>query len=522
MPKPVQASSYTFRDIIEGGFLYVDKTRYLYELLRYPKGIYFLARPRRFGKSLTLATLEEICKGNKELFRGLWIYQSDYPWTEYPIIRIDFSRYQVRNVAELEVRIQRHLRQVAEQYQITLDEGPFDIQFADLVIKLAGEKQVVILIDEYDKPILDNIDNLAEAGEIRRTLKSFYGSIKSLDQYLRFVFITGISKFSRVGIFSDMNNLDDLTLDPRMAAALGITEDELRTNFAEHIATFAQKEGVTPEALLQKIRHWYNGFCFVEGGPSVYNPFSTLQLFNKQRFANYWFETDTPSFLIKLIQQNNYDIRQLDNLELSVLGFSTYELEELEIIPLLFQTGYLTIKGYTPGRQLYQLGYPNMEVENAFLTYLLSAFNQVAKGLNESHLWKLLDALQAHDFARFFEVLAVFFANIPYDLHIAQEKYYQTIFYLLFRLLGIYADAEVKTNVGRIDAVVELAGQIFLFEFKLDKNADEALQQIQDQAYYQKYRLTPKAITLVGANFDSAKRQVTEWKTLQATTGKGA
>jgi hypothetical protein len=520
MIQPVQASSYTFRRLIEGGYVYVDKTRYLYELIREAIGIYFLARPRRFGKSLTVSTLEEIFKGNKELFRGLWLYESDYTWPTHPVIHIDFSRYQVRTVADLEVRIQRHLRQIAEQYHITLDDGPFDIQFEDLVVKLSAENQVVILIDEYDKPILDNIDNLAEAQHIRRTLKSFYGAIKSLDQYLRFVFITGISKFSRVGIFSDMNNLDDLTMDVRMAAALGITEDELRTNFQGHIAAFAQKEGITPEVLLEKIRHWYNGFCFVEGCPTVYNPFSTLQLFNKQRFANYWFETGTPTFLIKLIQQNNYDIRQLDALELSALGFSTYELEELEIIPLLFQTGYLTIKGYRAERQLYQLGYPNMEVENAFLTHLLAAFNQVSKGLNESHLWKLIDALQAQDFPRFLEVLAVFFANIPYDLHVAQEKYYQTIFYLIFRLLGVYADAEVKTNTGRIDAVVELADQLFLFEFKLDKSAAEALPQIKNQEYYQKYRLRPKAITLIGANFDSEKRQVTEWKTQKDPAGQ--
>ena len=511
MSKPVQASSYTFQDIIRDGFLYVDKTRYLYELIQ-RKGIYFLARPRRFGKSLTISTLEEIFQGNKELFRGLWLYDSDYNWQSYPVIRIDFSRHLVRTEADLQVRIKRMLHNIANQHQITLDEGPFDIQFEDLVLKLATEKQVVILVDEYDKPLLDNIDDLAEAKRIRDTLKSFYGLIKSMDQYIRFVFITGISKFSRIGIFSNMNNLDDLTLDRRMATGLGITEEELRSNFQEHIAAFAQREGITADALLAKIRDWYNGFCFVDGCATVYNPFSTLQLFNKQYFANYWFETGTPTFLLKLIKQNRYDIRQLDNLELSVLGFSNYELEDLELIPLLFQTGYLTIKGYNPARQLYQLGYPNREVESAFLTYLLADFNQAPKGLNDGYLWKLIDALQAQDLPNFFMVLAVFFANIPYDLHLPQEKYYQTIFYLIFRLLGIHTEAEVKTNEGRIDAVVELPGQIFLFEFKLDKSADEALQQIKANEYFQKYRLKPKTITLVGVNFDSEKRQITEWK----------
>jgi hypothetical protein len=300
-------------------------------------------------------------------------------------------------------------------------------------------------------------------------------------------------------------------MDLRFATALGITETELRQDFQEHLARFAQQEGQTAEALLQTIRDWYNGFCFVRECERVYNPYSTLQLFNKRYFANYWFETGTPTFLIKLIKAQGYDIRQVETLELTELGFSTYELERLEIIPLLFQTGYLTIKSYNPERQLYQLGYPNQEVENAFLTHLLTAFNDVPQGLHEGYLWQMADALKKGDLAQFFAVLAVFFADIDYDLHLAQEKYYQTIFYLIFRLMGITTDAEVKTNVGRIDAVVTLADHIFLFEFKLDQTAAIALQQIKDRDYAAKYRGKDKPITLVGANFDSRTRTVTEW-----------
>lgn len=266
MPQPVQASSYTLREIIEGGFVYVDKTRYIYQLVRYNIGTFFLARPRRFGKSLMISTLDEIFQGNKEFFQGLWLYESDYNWEPHPIIRIDFSRHQIRTVADLEVRIKRHLSQIASRYSITLDEGPFDIQLEDLILKLSAEKRVVILIDEYDKPITDNIANLAEAQRIRDTLRSFYGTLKSMDQYIRFIFITGISKFSKVGIFSAMNHLDDLTPDPRFATALGITEDELQEYFEEHITALAQQESVTIEVIRQKIRNWYNGFCFVRGG----------------------------------------------------------------------------------------------------------------------------------------------------------------------------------------------------------------------------------------------------------------
>jgi hypothetical protein len=515
MLKPIQPSIYTFRRIINGGFIYIDKTRYLYELVRYAAGVYFLARPRRFGKSLTISTLEEIFLGNKELFRGLFLYDSDYQWESYPVLRIDFSLHRIRNSEELEVRIKRHLSLLAQRYGVTLVEAPFDIQFEDLILKLAtthNHQQVVILIDEYDKPIIDNLENLPEAERIRDTLKSFYTIIKAMDQYIRFAFITGISKFTRVGIFSGLNNLTDLTFNPRFATLIGLTEEEIKQALAPYITNLATAEGMTEAIFVEKMRQWYDGFCFVHGCENVYNPFSVLNLFYQQRFANYWFESGTPTFLIKLIQERGYDIRQLDRLELTELGFSTYEIEHLEIVPLLFQTGYLTIQGYDPTSQRYQLGYPNNEVQNSFLTYLLSAFSTVPKGFNEGHLWGLIDALTAHKLDEFFAVLKVFFANIPYDLHLAQEKYYQTIFYLVFRLLGIYTEAEVKTNDGRIDAVVELKTDIFLFEFKLDDSAKEALKQIKEHEYAQKYRGKGKPITLVGANFDSEKRTVTTWK----------
>lgn len=515
MPKPIQPSIYTFRRIINGGFVYIDKTRYLYELVRYAAGIYFLARPRRFGKSLTISTLEEIFLGNKELFRGLFLYDSDYQWESYPVLRIDFSLHQIRNRDELEVRIKRHLFLLAQRYGVTLVEAPFDIQFEDLILKLAtnhSSQQVVILIDEYDKPIIDNLENLPDAERIRDTLKSFYAVIKAMDQYIRFAFITGISKFSRVGIFSGLNNLTDLTFNPRFATLVGLTEDEIKQELAPYITDLAAAEDMTESALLQNIRQWYDGFCFVHGCENVYNPFSVLNLFYQQRFTNFWFESGSPTFLIKLIKERSYDVRQLEHLELTELGFSTYEIEHLELVPLLFQTGYLTIQGYDPTNQQYQLGYPNHEVQNSFLTYLLSAFSTVPKGFNEGHLWGLIEALKAHKLDEFFAVLGVFFANIPYDLHLAQEKYYQTIFYLVFRLLGVYTEAEVKTNDGRIDAVVALKTEIFLFEFKLNDSADEALKQVKDNQYAEKYRGKGKSITLIGANFDSGKRTVTAWK----------
>ncbi len=363
MVKPLPTSIQTFKDLINGGYLYVDKTHYLYELIQHPKGVYFLARPRRFGKSLLISTLAEIFKGNKALFRGLWLYDSPYTWQVSPVIRIDFSQESVRTAADLREVIGVYLQEIAGAHGLTLAEAPYQRQFRWLIRQLASEQQVAILIDEYDKPIIDNLENLRTAQEIQEVLKDFYTVIKAMDQYIRFVFITGISKFSRVGVFSAMNNLTDLTLSPRFATMLGLTETEIQANFQAHITTFAHQENGPEEALLAQIRRWYNGFRFVGDGEPVYNPFSVIHLFYHQRFANYWFETGTPTFLVKLVKDQQYDITQLNHLELREVAFSTYDLENLAVTPLLYQTGYLTIKAYDPKTRKYTLAYPNYEVE---------------------------------------------------------------------------------------------------------------------------------------------------------------
>lgn len=515
MSKPLPTTTANLRNIIEGGFLYIDKTRYLYDLVKNSKGAYFLSRPRRFGKSLLLSTLEELFHGNRELFRGLWIDQSDYTWRSHPVIRLDFAQEPTNSATGLVDAINSYLVEIAAANGIELEEGPYYRRFRHLIQKLANEKPIVILIDEYDKPLIENLHNLDEAKKIRDVLKAFYAVIKAMDRYIRLSFITGISKFSKVGVFSDLNNLIDLSMNGAFATALGLTEAEIRHDLAEYIHEFAQREGVQEEAFIEKMRHWYNGFCFAPNAENVYNPFSTLNLFYHQRFANYWFESGTPTFLIKLIHRQNYDVEQLNELELGELGFSTYDLEHLAIVPLLFQTGYLTIKDYNPERQRYRLDYPNYEVESAFFVYLLDAFSYTQQGFSEAYLDQLLDTLQQQNLDRFFAVLRVFFANIDYDLHLDYEKYYQTIFYVLFMLMGLRIVAEVKTNYGRIDAVVEMDERIYLFEFKLDKNAQMAVEQLKNHTYYQKYQLRGKPIICVGANFDTKSRTVEDWVSMQ-------
>lgn len=513
MRKPLPIGTYSFRDMIEGGLVYVDKTRWIYELVQHPKGIYFLSRPRRFGKSLLLSILEEIFHGDKELFRGLWLYESDYQWSQHPVIHIDFSRERVYNAAELEDFISSYLEEIAEEHGIELAPAPYQRRFHRLIRQLARQgKKVVILIDEYDKPLLDNIENLAEAIQIRERLKAFYTVIKAMDAHVRFVFLTGVSKFSKVGVFSGLNNLRDLTMSTQFAAMLGLTETEINHNLAEYVAAFAIKEGMSPNELLNKVRNWYNGFCFAAEGENVYNPFSTLLVFEEQRFANFWFETGTPTFLINLIRNKGYDIENVDALNVPETVFSTYELENLNIVPLLFQTGYLTIKDYDKATQLYTLYYPNYEIENAFLNVLLKSFHSTQSELVEQHLWDLVRALRANNLDEFFNTLDIFFAQVPYTIQIKEEKYYQSVFYLIFKLLGLKIDAEVCTNEGRIDAVIELAEQIYLFEFKLDSSAEEALKQIKTTHYYERYQSSPKTLLLIGVNFSTEKRRVDGWK----------
>ena len=498
----------TFSDIIQNDYLYIDKTQKIFNLVKNPKGVYFLSRPRRFGKSLLISTLNEIFEGNQNLFKNLWIYNADYAWEKHPVVRIDFSKSKAKNTDELINYILYQLDKTAGLYGIKLEQTQYDIKFDELLTKLSKINKVVVLIDEYDKPIIDNIENKGLAVEFREILKGFYTIIKACDEYIRFVLLTGVSKFSRAGIFSGLNNLKDISMDIRYSSLLGITRKEMETCFKEHITLFAKSEDVNKAELIEKIVFWYNGFCFSRNCEKVFNPFSGLLLFDRKEFGNYWFESATPSFLIKLIKEKNFDLTGLDGLNISESAFSSYEIENLKIIPILFQTGYLTIAGYNKERMEYTLAYPNFEVKNSMTEYLAEAYSFVEREFVHGYAWKLIDALCEHDFESFFETLRIFFANIPYDLHINKEKYYQTIFYLVFSLIGLKVEAEVKTNMGRIDAVI-IDKDIYIFEFEFNGDKNKALKQIRDKKYFEKFKGKDKEIYLFGVEF--ADRNVGEW-----------
>jgi hypothetical protein len=495
--QPLPIGIQTFKDLREGNYLYVDKTKQLYSLIEESKGAYFLSRPRRFGKSLTLSVLDEIFSGNKDLFKRLWIHDSLWEWKKYPVLRFDFSKQKAKTQEELIHFIYQELEWNAKRNSVTLETSEYYAQFHELIQKCGSKDKVVILIDEYDKPIIDHLENTEKALEMREIMKGFFTVLKGSDPYIRFLLLTGVSKFSKADVFSNLNHLEDISLRDSFCDLIGITEEELESNFKEYILKLSEKEKTDYPGTLSKIREYYNGYSFSPEGTSVYNPFSTLLLLKSQSFEHHWFETGTPEFLVKLILKNQYDIVSIP-FQTDAIRFSTYEVDDLSITPLLVQTGYLTIKSYDRTERLYTLDYPNFEVKDAFLNYLFRKIQTKEEGTPYSY--RLSKAFGENDLQTCIEILREIFLTIEYDIQINQEKYYQTIFHLIFTLLGFRIHTEVKTNRGRIDAVVE-SKSIYLFEFKLNGTKEEALSQIKEKKYYEKYISKGKPIYLVGLEF---------------------
>ncbi|MBF0407655.1 MAG: ATP-binding protein [Candidatus Riflebacteria bacterium] len=515
--KPITTSTFTFRDIREGGYLYVDKTAIFHSLVQQFKGVFFLSRPRRFGKSLTISTLEEIFNGNKDLFEGLAIYNLPYNWKKYPVIRIDLGSRQADTSEKLEAKLLEAISENAHRFNLKTSGVDSSSHFLSLISQISeSQGKVVILIDEYDKPILGNIDN-PQVGEILKVLKAFYSVVKTADASIRFAFLTGVSKFSKVSVFSDLNNLTDLTMDSRYAAFLGFTQEELEMSFSEYIELLTKKEGISRQELIAKIRNYYNGYRFSEENVTVYNPVSCGKLFETQKFANYWFETGTPTMLINLMKNRRMDIDEEKKRWVDSEAFSAYEVERLEILPLLFQTGYMTIADTRQIGSLtqYRLDFPNLEVATSFTKVLLS--RQTDKPMNEvtSAFGNLLAGFFQNDLGAVFLALQSLFAGINQELHIPLEKYYQSLFVMVFRLLGAEIQTEVKTADGRIDAIVQGADTTYIIEFKLNGTAKEAIDQIRDKNYCLPYKNTGKKIIAVGVEFSREKRNITEWLTEQ-------
>jgi hypothetical protein len=493
-----------FRDIIQSGFVYVDKTRLIHTLIESGK-YYFLSRPRRFGKSLLLSTIGEIFRGSRELFKGLWIVDH-WDWNQkYPVIHISFSNIGVQTLG-LERAIFEGIGENAERLGISLTKTTIDLQFKELVQKAAGNSKVVILIDEYDKPIIDNLDDFALAETNRNIMKNLYSVLKGADAYIRFLMITGVSRFSKVSIFSDLNNLNDITLSTRFGAIAGITQEELERDFSEEIKQLEQDN----PSILQEIKAWYNGYSW-DVKTRVYNPFSLLSFMAEPVFRNYWFATGSPSFLIKQIKgKGEFDF---DNIHLGEISLGNFDITDTLSAPLLFQTGYLTLKNYDPELQMYELGYPNKEVKASLLDALLSAYREVFPGDSMAVTGNLKTALAAANIQKIIEGLNAIISTIPYDHWRADtESIFHIITHLTFKKIGVDVESEVHSSKGRCDVLVKTARYIYVMELKLNGSAQEALQQILQKEYLAPYQTDKRKKIAIGINFSSQERNVTGYE----------
>lgn len=502
----------TLKIMLEEDYLYVDKTEIIHNLITRGR-FYFLARPRRFGKSLLISTLKEIFLGNKELFKDLWIGKSGYDWKSYAVLHFDFSALDISSASALENSLCVALDRRAKVHGIDLTQFTTPgLKLTILVQELALKGRVVILIDEYDSPLIGNLDDIQICAANRKVLKNFFSVLKSLDESLKAIFITGVTKFSKTSLFSGLNNLNDITMDPKASTLLGYTQAEIDTYFLPYMASFAQHEHTNVAAIKEEMINWYNGYRFSKDLLKVFNPFSVLYYLEKEQKSNYWLESGTPSFFIELLKSEYFVLEDLETIHFSEKSLGTFDIERIPLISILFQTGYLTIVEAFPERQEYRLDFPNIEVRESFKKYLLVAASRTDITLVERATSLLSQALIANDIPLFCSHIQSLFANVPFHLHIGQERYYHSLLQIIGSLLGLDIQSEVVTDKGRIDLVLKTKTHIYIIELKLNQPAKMALEQIEANKYYEKYRLQEKKIVLVGLSFSSVKKKLTlDW-----------
>lgn len=503
-----------FSRIRSEGFLYIDKTQVIHRMIT--QGVaYFLSRPRRFGKSLLISTLEALFLGKKELFSKLWIDSSDYTWKVYPVIRMDISKTVSSSPEALSTSLQEIIKVNAEKYNVRGIERPFpSLSLSALVTELSKKSPVVILIDEYDKPLVHHLDNMDIVAKNREILRDFYTMIKALDEHLHFVFVTGVSKFSKVSLFSGMNNLVDISLSPNYSSLLGLTEEEICQNLADELRHVSESRNKDETTNFKEMKQWYNGYLFSQSADSirVYNPLSVFQFLQNARLDNYWFTTATPTFAIDLIKKQKYPVPNLEQGTIVGKEIETdHEVYTIDLPTLLFQTGYLTIDRYDENSWTYLLKFPNEEVRRSFLEQLLFEFSEMRPSEIHTILFKLLNHLKNKNLNDFFETFNTLFHSIPHQIHLKQEAYYHSLIYLVLKVLGFAVQSEVSTNSGRVDMVLKTDQFIYIFEFKIDADAETAMNQIFDKGYHQQFRIESKEIILVGVNFDTKTRTLNSW-----------
>ncbi len=518
----------SFDQIISEGYIYIDKTKLIYDLVQNGK-IYFLSRPRRFGKSLLVSTLECYFQGRKDLFKGLAMEELEEDWKQYPVFHIDFNGKDFTKENELESVLTEFVEKQELKYGKSPLASTLGSRFRD-VIKAAHDKtgqRAVVLIDEYDKPLLDVMDldmyvtinesKITLESHNRNTLKGFYSVFKEADEHLQFVLLTGVTKFSQVSVFSGFNQPDDISLSARYDTLLGITEEELHTVFKEQIKEMAREYEFTEEQMKAKLKRQFDGYHFSRRLKGVYNPFSVLRAFNEMWIDDYWFKTGSPTYLVRLLAHCDEHINELVGKYYTTQDFDDYKADEERPLPMIYQSGYLTIKNYKRLTNSYLLDFPNDEVRRGFVTLLTSSYLK-PKESPSSWVIQVIDAMDCGDLETLKNLFASFLASIPYsqrrkDNEREKERYFQYTFYLILRMISSYVIfVEKEQSEGRVDCIVETTNDVYIFEFKLDGSADAALDQIERKGYAREYNTSHKHIHLIGCNFSSKTGTIDGWE----------
>ncbi len=511
----------SFPQIRENGYLYVDKTEYIHNLVSSGK-YYFLSRPRRFGKSLFISTLEEFFKGNRALFEGLAISRYAYDMEPHPVFHLDFTGRNYNTPGSLDAHLNSMLERWEEIYGAEKAQRAPEERFEYLILRareISG-KQVVILIDEYDKPLLETADHPELQEAFRDRLRAVYGNLKKLDGDIRFAFLTGVTKFGHLSIFSDLNNLRDISMESAFGGICGITEHELHSYFDDGVAAFASANGIGIEEAYGLLRQNYDGYHFAPvASPDVYNPFSLLICLTRKWIGDYWFQTGTPSFLIKMIKARHISLESLGKLEVrqSEIENVSFDMRS-SLYPVLYQAGYLTIKAYRPETRTLTLGFPNREVEEGFFMQLMKVYAAHAEIDSGFSIVKFYDDVcegRPQDFMQRLQSIFSDFNREGFN-HVNLEQHYQDITYIIMKLLGFMTHIEYRTASGRIDMLVETPSFIYLFEFKMDKSAEEAIAQIDSKDYLLPFKADNRRLIKIGANFSSKLRSIDSWLIVEA------
>ena len=503
----------TFEKLIEQNCLYIDKTAYIHKMINVSNYV-FLSRPRRFGKSLLVSTLQSYFEGKKELFKGLYIETVEKDWTEYPVLRFDLSGSKHMEKEQLENYLIYILQENEKKFGLKSDHPDPNIRLNNLITQVYEKtgRQVVVLIDEYDAPLLDVVHEEEKLPMLRHIMRNFYSPLKACDPYLKFVFLTGITKFSQLSIFSELNNLTNISMNPQFAALCGISVDEVQEQMADYLADFAAAHNKSVDEALESLRVQYDGYHFAWPSPDVFNPFSLLNAFLDKRLKSYWFESGTPTFLIEMLRKFNVVPSMLKRTRAMASAFDAPTENMSSIIPLLYQSGYFTIKDYNEITDLYILDIPNNEIRIGLMESLLPNYVQIDAYKGTTTVALMFEALYHEDLNEMLRLLQAYLLTVPQCDNTNYEGHYQQLLYVIFSLLGRYVDVEVRTATGRVDMVLRTARKLYLFELKLNRSAEAAMQQIDLKEYPARFALCGLPVVKIGINFDTATHTISDWE----------